>query len=77
MSGTLIGSNHMKLFFAAACFACLADGACAQHPQVLVTSNDQAAVKQKLEQAPWACEAYAALKLRVDRICAITPIFSP
>src|SRR5450756_1352615 len=44
----------------------VADVVRADHPQVLVTSKDREAIKTKLEQSPWAKEAYTTLKARVD-----------
>jgi hypothetical protein len=45
---------------------CLASAAWAEHPQVMVTPAYRDAVVAKIQQCPWAKEAYAALKARVD-----------
>jgi hypothetical protein len=44
----------------------------ADHPQVLVTPKDREAIKTKLEQSPWAREAYTTLKARMDSYLAQT-----
>ena len=36
------------------------------HPRILVTPDERAAIKAKIEQSPWAQKSYQALKARID-----------
>ena len=70
-------SKTPKVFFSIATLVFCA-GIAMAHPQILVSSDEQDAIKAKLEQSPWAKQSYAELKSRVDfyvGLCETNPQF--